>query len=194
MSETAKRIDNVIKLSFADLMKRHGFKKSGRTWHKHQDDDWLIVNVQASSGNTGNQGKFTINLGVYSFKVARAAGQREIKGKPKEYDSTIRERLGVLAYGRDHWWVVDPHSELDDISSDLVKIMEEFGLPWLDSHVDVSNIAEALKRQPSIESAAAALLSGNKAAAVERLQNAIRSRPAAAKRLQSWASKVGLEL
>ncbi|MBX5068619.1 DUF4304 domain-containing protein [Rhizobium lentis] len=97
------RIDDVIKLGFADLLRAHGFKKSGRNWHKADGENWLIVNVQASRSNFGDRGQFTVNLGVYMASVAALSGEGVAAGKPKEYESTIRERLGSLAYGQDHW-------------------------------------------------------------------------------------------
>lgn len=101
MSEIARSIDEVIRLGLADWMKAHSFKKNGRNWHKNQGGNWLIVNVQASQWNMGNEGKFTINPGVYATAIAALAGKKPLEGKPKEYESTVRERLGVLAYGED---------------------------------------------------------------------------------------------
>ncbi|RUM16864.1 DUF4304 domain-containing protein [Rhizobium phaseoli] len=129
MGEAARGIDEVIKLGLADLLKAHGFKRSGRNWHRADGENWLIVNVQASSSNFGENGKFVINLGVYVAAVAALAGEAPIDGKPKEYDSTIRERLGSLAYGEDHWWAIESGSNLDLISADLVEKMLSVGLP-----------------------------------------------------------------
>ncbi|WP_273430722.1 DUF4304 domain-containing protein [Chitinibacter tainanensis] len=75
MRKIADLIDGVIKLGIADFLKRHGFKKSGRTWHLMQGENWLIINLQASTSNVGCQGKFTINVGVYVPAIAALDGQ-----------------------------------------------------------------------------------------------------------------------
>ncbi|SCB58783.1 protein of unknown function [Rhizobium aethiopicum] len=194
MSDIAHSIDEVIKLGFADLLRAHGFRKSGRTWHKADGENWLIANVQASSSNFGDRGRFTINLGAYMTSVAVLSGQHAIDGKPKEYDSTVRERLGNLAYGQDHWWIIEPGANLSAISADLVEKMQSVGLPWLDAHRDLSNVAAALRDSPSLQSFSAAWLAGDKAEATRRLEAAIASRPAAKERFTAWAVKNGIAL
>ncbi len=189
MSDIAQSIDEVIKLGLSDLLKKHGFKKSGRNWHKADGENWLIVNAQMSRSNLGGEGKFTINLGVYSASVAALAGQKALEGKPKEYDSTIRERLGVLAYGKDHWWAIDPRSNLGSVSADVVEKMQSVGLPWLDTHRHISHLSDSLKDSPSLLSVCAAWLAGNKEEAIQRLQAAIESRPAAKEHFNAWATK-----
>ncbi|WP_267550212.1 DUF4304 domain-containing protein [Rhizobium rhizogenes] len=194
MSDIAHSIDEVIKLGFADLLKAHGFRKSGRNWHRADGENWLIVNVQASSGNFGESGKFTVNLGIYFAAVASLAGQTPISGKPREMDSTLRERLGTLAYGRDHWWAIEAGSNLNSISDDLVEKMRSFGMPWLESHRDLSHVAAALRDSPSVLSASAVLLAGDKEEATRRLREAIEGRPAAKAHFTAWAIKNGIAL
>jgi hypothetical protein len=194
MSEIAQSVDEIIKLGLADLLKTNGYKKSGRNWHKPVQDNWLIVNVQASSGNTGSEGKFAINLGVYHAEIAALAGQSTIDGKPKEYDSTVRERLGMLAYGRDHWWAINSVSNLKEIAAEVVEKMSSFGIPWLNSHTEASQISAALENTPSLHAVCAALASGNKSVAEQRLIAAIQSRPAAKAHFHSWATKNGFAL
>ncbi|WP_459204243.1 DUF4304 domain-containing protein (plasmid) [Ralstonia pseudosolanacearum] len=194
MSQISRSIDEVIRLSLADWMKAHGFKKNGRNWHKNQDDNWLIVNVQASQWNVGNEGKFAINLGVYATAIAALAGQRPLEGKPKEYESTVRVRLGVLAYGDDHWWSIAPHSDLTAISADVVEKMQLFGLPWLDAHTENWQISAALKDTPSLLSVCSAWVTGSRDEAATRLRAAIAARPAAGSHFSAWALKNGVEL
>ncbi|ANL42406.1 DUF4304 domain-containing protein [Rhizobium phaseoli] len=194
MGDVARSIDAVIGLGFADLLKAHGFKKTGRNWHRADGENWLIVNIQASRSNTGENGEFVVNLGVYVAAVAALAGQAAINGKPKEYDATIRERLGSLAYGEDHWWAVESGSNLDLISADLVEKMLSVGFPWLETHRDISHLAAALRNSPSLLSVSAAWLAGDKDEASRRLREAIERRPAARERFSAWAINNGVAL
>ena len=193
MSEISKSIDECIKLGIAKFLKAQGFKKSGRNWHKEIDNNWHIVNVQASSGNFASEGKFAINLGVYNAEIESYCGNC-LSGKPKEYDSTIRIRLGATDSSSDYWWEIDARSDLQDIAIDVVQKLESEGMPWLEDHLDISNVSESLKMQPSVQSFSAALLSGDEKEAKRRIITAIEDRPRSEARFKRWASKTGIEL
>lgn len=188
MSEITKSIDAVIALGLAASLKAVGFRKAGRTWHKAIGEDYLIVNVQASSGNVGSDGKFTINLGVYNSEIAKLTGAAT-QEKPKEYQAIIRERIGPISYGHDHWWEIHKNTDLSVVSADVVEKMEKYGLPWLDNHQSISSISQALKQQPSLQSVAAALIAEGKEEALARLRFALVKRPAAKAGFTSWATK-----
>jgi len=71
VSDISKLIDEVVKLGLAPLLKERGFRKSSRDFQRRVDENWQIVNVQASQGNVGTAGKFTLNLGVYLPLVSK---------------------------------------------------------------------------------------------------------------------------
>lgn len=192
MSEIAKRIDEVVSLGLSSLLRTHGFRKSGRTWHKVIGDNWQVVNVQASTGNAGEQGKFAVNLGVYCAQVAALAGQRKPEGTPKEPDATVRKRLGVLAHEHDYWWTIGPTTNLNEIASDVVAKMQALGLPWLDAHLEIARVAASLEDSPSLLSFSATWLVSGKNEARRKLEVAIDSRPAAKNYFSAWAVKSGL--
>jgi hypothetical protein len=194
MSEIAQRIDEVIKIGLVDLLKLQGFKKAGRNWHRAEGDNWLIVNVQASTSNVAAGGKFTVNLGVYITAVELLAGQAATVGKPTESQATVRERLGVLAHGSDSWWTIEQSSDLDAIAADIGDKMLSLGLPWLNAHVDISHVAAALENTPSLRAVSAALLAGDRDGAANRLQKATVSRPAAQKHFAAWAARNGVTI
>ncbi|MBS0340597.1 MAG: DUF4304 domain-containing protein [Proteobacteria bacterium] len=192
MSEIASRIDEVVGLGLSSLLKMHEFRKAGRTWHKVVGDNWQVVSVQASTGNSGEQGKFAVNLGVYCAQVATLAGQRKPEKSPKEPEATVRQRLGVLAHEYDHWWTVGPTSNLNEIASDVVAKMQAVGLPWLDAHLEVARVAASLEKSPSLLSFSAAWIASGKNEALRRLEEAMASRPAAKDHYHAWAVKSGL--
>jgi hypothetical protein len=192
LSDVAIQIDKIVGLGLAVLLKKNGFRKAGRTWHKSVNDDWQIINVQASASNSRDQGKFAVNLGVYSAQVAALAGQKKPEKVPKEFETTVRERLGSLAYEYDHWWTVEPTSDLNEIASDVEAKMQKFGLHWLDAHLEVAMIAAHLQETPSLHSFSAALLAWDKEEALRRYEAAIAARPAAKAHYVAWAVKSGL--
>ena len=132
MSEIGNAIDAVIRGGLAPLMKREGFKKSGRNFLKVDSESVAVLNVQASTSNLGATGKFTINLGRYFPSVARAVGEPEFEGPPKEYDCTVRLRIGhLLPKNLDHWWTVGPETNIEQLALDIARVVEDVGLPWL---------------------------------------------------------------
>ncbi|MQB34185.1 hypothetical protein DXT93_27200 [Agrobacterium rhizogenes] len=68
------------------------------------------------------------------------------------------------------------------------------GLSWFDSHRDLSHLAAALRDSPSLQSASAAWLAGDKEEAIRRSQAAIAHRPAAKEHFSAWAIKNGIAL
>lgn len=58
----AKLIDPVVSARLAKTLKAAGFKKAGRTFRRVSDDVVHVVNVQASGGNAGDYGQFTLKL------------------------------------------------------------------------------------------------------------------------------------
>jgi len=64
MSEVAKRIDAVLKARLTPTLRDLGFKKKARTFRRRTAEATQVVNVQASSSNFGEHGRFTINFGV----------------------------------------------------------------------------------------------------------------------------------
>ncbi|MCP4217922.1 MAG: DUF4304 domain-containing protein [bacterium] len=192
MSIIAGKIDEVIKSGPAGLLKENGFKKSSRTFHKQMGEDWLIVHVQASTVNFGSEGKFAVNLGIYNSEVSTKAGKSPIKGKPKEYQATLRERLGELVHGYDYWWEIRDGSDLAAIGANVVEAMRQYGLKWFSENMPIAAVSRLLKKQPSRESIAATLLSGDEEEAKRRLQEFVKERPRAEKHFMEWAVSIGL--
>jgi len=89
-----------------------------------------VLNVQASQSNSGADDKFTLNLGRYFPSVARVVGGPEPQGLPKEYESTIRRRIGRLMPGSsDHWWSVSSSTDPDKLGAEVASIVQAVGLP-----------------------------------------------------------------
>ncbi|MBI3607238.1 MAG: DUF4304 domain-containing protein [Nitrospirae bacterium] len=147
MSEIGKAIDAVIRGGLAALMKREGFKKFGRNFLNVGSESVAVLNVQASMYNLGTTGKFTINLGRYFPSVARAAGEPELQGLPKEYNCQIRLRIGhLLPENLDHWWTVGPETNIEQLALDVTRVVEDVGLPWLRRMHDLHALKHRTRR------------------------------------------------
>jgi hypothetical protein len=194
VSNISQSIDEIINLGPGPLLKTYGFSKSGRTFHRKSGNAWQVVNVQASTSNTGVNSKFTINLGVYHPAIAELAGKSIQTEKPKEYECIVRERIGKLLPTKlDYWWEITPATNLEYVAQTISSIIKELGIPWLEVHSSIQQIAQALSAQPSIMSAAAALALQDKSMARQRIIQMIMERPMAASAARQWAQKQGLE-
>lgn len=194
MSAISKLIDEVLKLGLTPLMKEQGFRKTGRDYRRRVNDNWDILNVQSSQGNVGPNGKFTINLGVYLPAISNLVSSYSPESAPKEYECTIRVRIGSLMPQKaDFWWQIHPATDIGNLAKEVSLTTSKYVLDWFEAHHDPKQVAEALRSQPSIESAAAALAAGNRKEAFERIARMIATRPAATKRATEWAKEHGLQ-
>lgn len=104
-------------------LKEQGFRKKGATWYRETDEVVQVVNIQGSQWST----IFYINLGVY-------LKSRGDKSEPAEYDCHLRTRLSQLVPDLHYLAeLCDVHTKaFEDIDrSDLVQLLLNHGLPWL---------------------------------------------------------------
>ena len=190
MSEIAKLIDDIIRLDLAKRLKADGYRKSGRTFHFTSDLRTVVVNVQGSKSNLGDDGKFTINLGIYFPDVAKITGAIPFTGSfPKEYNCTIRQRLGkLMTDGNDFWWSVSSDSDLDAIARNVGDAWAQHGKPWIDHISDLDAVnTELLKQKLFFIAAGVSLLRGRRDEATELIRQAESRQPRAAAKIQAWA-------
>ncbi|EKE75237.1 DUF4304 domain-containing protein [Gallaecimonas xiamenensis] len=193
MSETAAWIDACIGKGLAAFLKAKGFTKSARTWHRQAGSSWQLVNLQASQGNSGQEGRFALNLGVYHGDVESRCGP-VLKAKPKAHQVTHGARLGSPDLQGDHWWSIRPDLAPASVADELVALLERQGLPWLDAHLEPAVLAKSLAAQPSLQSFSAALLAGDSQEALRRVEAAIEARPRGRAHFSQWALAAGLSL
>jgi len=188
--DPAELIDAVVAQGLAPLLKSHGFAKAGRSFHRPRGNRWQVVNVQASSGNSAAQARFTLNLGLCIPEVDLLAGQAPPKAKPKEYECTLRERIGLLMpQAKDHWWTLGPDSDPAALAPDVAATFAGYGLPWLEGYADLAEVAALLADAPTILAAAAALAAGDREAAARRIEHMKAERPRATAAAEAWAAK-----
>lgn len=194
MSQIAKIIDSVVRGHIHPLLKNRGFRKQGRTFHKVGDESTLVVNVQASQRNQGLEGQFTLNLGAYFADIEKISDSHEIHGLPKEYDCTVRKRIGQTMPGNlDKWWKIQPGGDLAEIGQEVAAALSEYGLPWLESVASKESLGNELEsRREFLRAAALALLEGNVEGAKEYVKKQLEDKPLVASRTKMWAKNHAL--
>lgn len=157
------------------------------------------MNLQGSSWNRGDAGRFTLNLGVY-FPAEAALGESTTAGreKPAQVDCIVSERIGCLLPGaRDYWWQIEREGDEERVGTEAAEALAEYGIPWLEAHSG-STAAQAWAERKGLYYWAAvfALQRGEVDGArklVRRAANEAQGRPELVTRLRSWAAKHGLE-
>lgn len=126
-------IDAVVRAKLASTLKADGFKKSSRTFLRLRGSVAHVLNVQASAWNSGDEGRLTLNLGVYVPELARTLGEAVLE-KPKEHQCHARQRIGALmAGGGDQWWEVSPSADIDSVANELDTAYRELARAWFES-------------------------------------------------------------
>ena len=124
-----------------DVLKARGFKKSGNNVRLFLPNGISkIINFQRSSFNSDGECSFTINVGLYLQKDTENPDLRF-----KEYECQIRTRVAGIsrAYKGDHWWVITEVTDGDKLYAELLRLLEQDVLPWLDqfrTHQDIIRV------------------------------------------------------
>jgi hypothetical protein len=194
MSEISKIIDEIIKAELAPLLKQFGFKKKARNFYREHSDRTDVINIQSSQWNAGLEGKFTVNVGVHFPAISELTDAPPVKGLPKEYDCTIRERIGLITEeNRDTWWEVNPETDQDVVANDLALKVNSICLPWLELMSELNNVKTGVvKNNRAIVAACISLHQGNTSEAKEYLEQSFKQQPLAKSRASVWGKKHGL--
>jgi hypothetical protein len=135
---------------FAELIRKHvapalrqlGFKGSGQVYVLPDDAAWILVGFQRSVSSNRARIRFTINL-----TVANKQKWADLRAQSKDWSDPYPERPAPSTfYGKgiwqrrigdllprhaDHWWELQPDTDLREIALDVFESVRDFGLPAL---------------------------------------------------------------
>lgn len=195
VSEIGKVIDLVISQAVTPIMRSDGYRKTGRTFHLAEPDHIRVVNVQASQWNFGVTGRFTVNLGVYFRPVEALLASRPLPGLPKEYQCTLRARIGSLMPDDVDWWEITTSTDIDDLAQTVAAACTTFALPWLVTFSDPTAAQARLNEMGWHQHAAAfALWAGHHDQAKEFVLRSRLDRADLHERALAWGRRHGLDV
>lgn len=141
MSEIRKAIDTVIRIGLAARLKAAGFTRQGHTFRRASAGYVHVVNVQADRWNRGDEGRFTMNLGVYFPALVPLNTYPEtVTERPLEYDCQLRRRIGFLMpEASDHWWHLDAEMDLAALAEKVGAAWDDYSAGWLAGITDLSS-------------------------------------------------------
>jgi hypothetical protein len=179
MSEMAARIDALLGTGLAPRLKADGLARKGRTWRRRAGDGILVVNIQGSQFNAGEDGRFTMNLGVSLPALHRLMTGREPPVAPTEYQCDVRARIGELIGEGDHWWRLDASTDDSAVGADIAEAWTRHGKPWLEARATLAGAAGFPHRGNTFAQAGLLLLLGRSEDARHLLEEAVAAWPEA---------------
>jgi hypothetical protein len=173
-------------------LKELGFKSKSMTFFRQNGELVEIISPQKSQWNDDRVANCTINLGVYWPKVQEMLGETCLTFPPKEYNCTLRQRLGPLFdEGRDYWWSFTPNSDIQLMGVDVVEKVRRFALPWL---TRATSLGEAVKIAQPRQAAVLYVLKGENAQATALIEEQIVKNKHARALFRMLATKLGLKI
>lgn len=198
MSEsiTGQAINTILRLGLDPALRQAGYKRRAHTFRQARPDGvWRVINVQGSRWNEGDQGRFTLNLGLHFPQVRAIMGDPPLTMPPKEWDCELRARIGRLMPTRqDKWWQFDERSDLQAVADDVVKHWQTYGRPWLDRYGDLRRARDEIgAREDNLFALAASVALGEPDAA-RHYYAAWRAEPQFPnRRIPPWVQALGLD-
>lgn len=139
-------IDSVIAHGPTRYLRSYGYRKQVRSFFKQADDIFQVINFQAGRGNTPQAGDLTINLSLTFPYFHEIWAGTAFPSNPGSAAQILSWRIGhLLPSAQDKWWTVIAQSDLSATSNEIVKLLEEQAIPFLDQKANMESIREILE-------------------------------------------------
>ncbi|GAB4093025.1 hypothetical protein GCM10028786_19520 [Flaviaesturariibacter terrae] len=112
----------------SEILKPHGFRRSGNNFIYSNGDLTYYVNLQSSMSSTSSLLKITVNIGLFSSLVYKLEDTSILEKDQRHYERRIGE---YMVPPRDHWWTITNESELKAAASEIANILAGSVLPEL---------------------------------------------------------------
>ena len=120
------------------FMKERGFTTKGNNFYKlHKDGNVGIINFQK---NREGFGRFTINVGVFSKKLAEFLSGKVVK--PSLGYFHWETRIGSLIPEQspyyvniDKWWEYDDKTNVEQLFNEISRLIIDFGIPSIEKRI-----------------------------------------------------------
>lgn len=128
----------LVTVYLSPALRDMGFRGSGGKYQLPSESHWSLIELQKSAFGDRSDMTFTLNLFVVPRDSWMQTGKRvSIQGLRPESgtyrDGFERARLGMLAGSddRDHWWSLQPDTDLAALSRTVLTDLERVGMPWM---------------------------------------------------------------
>lgn len=118
-----------ILMQMHKLLKPMRFRKKGSSFAAEEADVVLFIQLQSSLKTTKDFLVVTVNLGIFSRKVAESIGNSRA---PNILDAHWRERIGrFLGSESDKWWEIRNEEEANVSGAEIVEVLMNNALPHM---------------------------------------------------------------
>jgi hypothetical protein len=150
-TESEEKFDKIVK-AFHLRLKPLGFKKKGNNFYLQKVGFGQHINFQKSPWRTKDDISFTINTGVFlpsfwSTHFDYNVG-KPIPEFPSETECILRRRIGQLMNELDTWWDVNEKTNLDELTSLQLSLLDKVILPHFDFIKTLDNVKDLVNQQP----------------------------------------------
>ena len=131
----------MVDTTVSPRLRELGFKGSGGRYELASASHWALLGFQKSAYSDREAIRFTVNLTAVARDVwARGVEEHPYWGKRPSagthYGAAVpQERIGQVAGHEDTWWDVRAGEETVVTATEVLAAIEQFGLPWLHSHI-----------------------------------------------------------
>lgn len=123
-----EQFDELVRRRLAPVLKAHGFRRAGLTFHLFEYGNWGVINVQ-KHGSTPEAVRFTVNVGTASTRLAPTHPVDWRSRRPNVYECDWRQRLGHFITGADQWWTIDATTDIHVLAAELIDPIERLAIP-----------------------------------------------------------------
>jgi Domain of unknown function (DUF4304) len=120
------------------VLKPEGFRKKQSTFSSETDHSVLFVQLQSSIKTTKDSLVVTVNLGIFSKRVAVIVGNTR---KPNILEAHWQDRIGHFMHeGVDKWWEIHNRDEADLVGREISTILSTEVLPKMKSLASTNSL------------------------------------------------------
>lgn len=144
LNQTFKRI---LEATY-DRLRPLGYVKRGNTFRHIAEGNCGLVDFQRSVKSGSDILVFTINLGVVVDRLLDSRAP-EIN-KAAITDAHLRQRIGKFVPDcPDKWWEVTPSADSLSLINELLPVLLNYGVPFVESHLSTEALVALWKSGPS---------------------------------------------
>jgi hypothetical protein len=148
-SQFAQNLD-AIQATVQSFLKPLDFRKKARVHNRRTESGLVqVISFQMGQFPIGDNyvipgfrenlyGKFAINLGILLPCVYQVERQKTVPDFVQEYDCTVRQRLGTLAFGKDEWFEIS--DDIATLATNIVRLLDKYGLEFLEQFKSYENV------------------------------------------------------
>jgi hypothetical protein len=137
------RYRTMINTHMKPYLESKGFRGATDIFRRQYDRNWGLISFQKSVRSDQDAVVFTVNVGTISRRLYEFDGYHVAIDTLRDEHCHWRERLGYLMpERRDIWWTLDRSSNVDELASGLVRLIDRYAIPEMQRYVSDEQLTE----------------------------------------------------